>query len=117
MSPLNNLIGETNLSSLPRAERFAIYSEQLSNVRAALEWSFGPHGDDETATRLPPLLCSCFWNYHYIECQAWAERAMAPPWNFASKLFATQWKSLITTLALMHTEGNDQRVRTAFGAR
>ena len=40
------------LSALPRAERVAAYSGQLSNVRSALEWSFGPHGNDEIATRL-----------------------------------------------------------------
>jgi predicted ATPase len=40
------------LSAQPRAERVAVYSRQLSNVRSALEWSFGPHGNDEIATRL-----------------------------------------------------------------
>jgi predicted ATPase/DNA-binding winged helix-turn-helix (wHTH) protein len=40
------------LSALPRAERVAAYSWQLSNVRSALEWSFGSHGNDEIATRL-----------------------------------------------------------------
>src|SRR5260221_6182705 len=39
-------------SALPGAERVASYLDQLSNVRAALEWSFGPDGDDETPTRL-----------------------------------------------------------------
>jgi predicted ATPase len=40
------------LSVLPMAERIAAYSWQLSNVRSALEWSFGTHGNDEIATRL-----------------------------------------------------------------
>jgi predicted ATPase len=40
------------LSAQPRAERVAAYSWQLSNVRSALEWSFGSHGNDEIATRL-----------------------------------------------------------------
>jgi predicted ATPase len=34
------------LSALPRAERVAAYSWQLSNVRSALEWSFGSHAND-----------------------------------------------------------------------
>src|SRR5467141_197457 len=50
----------------------------LSNVRAALEWSFGPHGDDETATRLAAASMQLFLELSLlIECQAWAERAMA----------------------------------------
>src|ERR1700688_1045738 len=40
------------LSVQPRAERVAAYSWQLSNVRSALEWSFGSHGNDEIATKL-----------------------------------------------------------------
>jgi len=40
------------LSALPSAERVTAYSGQLSNVRSALEWSFGPNGNDEIATRL-----------------------------------------------------------------
>jgi predicted ATPase len=40
------------LSVLPLADRVAVQSSELGNVRAALEWSFGPNGDDEIATRL-----------------------------------------------------------------
>jgi predicted ATPase len=40
------------LSALPRADRVAAYSRQLSNVRSALEWSFGSQGNHEIATRL-----------------------------------------------------------------
>src|SRR6266446_5816492 len=40
------------LSGQPGAERVAAYSWQLGNVRSALEWSFGSHGNDEIATRL-----------------------------------------------------------------
>src|SRR5260370_28633115 len=35
------------LSAQPRVERGAACSLQLSNVRSAIEWSFGPHGNDE----------------------------------------------------------------------
>ena len=40
------------LLPLPQAERVASHSRQLSDVLAALEWSFGPRGDAEIATRL-----------------------------------------------------------------
>lgn len=35
---------------------------QLGNIRAALEWSFGPYGDDEIATRLAAASTSFFSN-------------------------------------------------------
>ncbi|HTF74488.1 MAG TPA: winged helix-turn-helix domain-containing protein, partial [Bradyrhizobium sp.] len=44
--------GKEMLSVQPIAERVAAYSWQLSNVRSALEWSFGSHGNDKIATRL-----------------------------------------------------------------
>jgi hypothetical protein len=104
-----------NLSSLPRAERFAIYSGQLNNVRAALEWSFGPHGDDETATRLAAASMQLFLELSLlIECQAWAERAMARLGNFHQNSRRAMEISASLPLALMHTEGNDQHVRASF---
>src|SRR5216684_2170394 len=106
-----------NLSSLPRAERFAIYSGQLSNVRAALEWSFGPRGDDETATRLAAASMQLFLELSLlIECQAWAERAMARLGNLHQNSRRAMEISASLPLALIHTEGNDQRVRTAFAS-
>src|SRR5712675_884098 len=106
-----------NLSSLPRAERFAIDSGQLSNVRAALEWSFGPHGDDETATRLAAASMQLFLELSLlIECQAWAERAMARLGNLHQNSRRAMEISASLSLALMHTEGNDQRIQTAFAS-
>ena len=68
----------TTLLALPRAERFTIYSRQLSNVRAALEWSFGLQGDEEVATRLAAASMPLFMELSLlIECQGWAERAIA----------------------------------------
>jgi predicted ATPase/DNA-binding winged helix-turn-helix (wHTH) protein len=40
------------LFALSKAESASAHSGQLGNIRAALEWSFGPNGDDEIATRL-----------------------------------------------------------------
>ena len=66
------------LSALPRAERVAAYSWQLSNVRAALEWTFGPHGNDEIATRLAAASTRLFMELALlIEWRTWAERALA----------------------------------------
>jgi len=101
--------------ALPRARRIAAYSDQLSNIRAALEWSFGPHGDDEIATRLAAASAQVFLELSLlIECQAWAERAIARLGNRNqnSRRAMEIYSSL--PLVLMHTEGNDQRVRSSF---
>jgi predicted ATPase len=50
----------------------------LGNVRAALEWSLGPRGDDEIATRLAAASTQLFLDLSLlIECRTWAERAIA----------------------------------------
>jgi predicted ATPase/DNA-binding winged helix-turn-helix (wHTH) protein len=65
------------LSVQPRAERVAAYSWQLSNVRSALEWSFGSHGKDEIATRLAAASTRLFMELALLtEWQVWAEQAM-----------------------------------------
>jgi predicted ATPase/DNA-binding winged helix-turn-helix (wHTH) protein len=66
------------LSAQPRAERVAAFSRQLSNVRSALEWSFGPHGNDEIATRLAVASTQPFMELSLLsEWQGWAEQAIA----------------------------------------
>jgi predicted ATPase/DNA-binding winged helix-turn-helix (wHTH) protein len=106
-----------NLSVLTKAERFTVYSGQLSNVRAALEWSFGPYGNDEAATRLAAASMQVFLELSLlIECQAWAERATARLGDPQRNSRRAMEISASLPLALMHTEGNDQRVQTAFAS-
>jgi predicted ATPase/DNA-binding winged helix-turn-helix (wHTH) protein len=103
------------LAGLSRAERVASYSSQLGNVRAALDWSFGTHGDDEIATRLAAASTQLFLELSLmIECQAWAERAIARlgDQHKNSRREMEIYASL--PLALMHTEGSNQRVREGF---
>jgi len=70
--------GKEMLSVQPIAERVAAYSWQLSNVRSALEWSFGSHGNDKIATRLVAASTRLFMELALlIEWQAWAEQAIA----------------------------------------
>jgi predicted ATPase/DNA-binding winged helix-turn-helix (wHTH) protein len=103
------------LLPLPQAERVAAHSRQLSDVRAALEWSFGTRGDAEIATRLAVPATQLFLELSLLtECQLWSERAIAllgsqhPDPRREMELCAT------LPFALMYTEGNNQRVRTAF---
>jgi predicted ATPase/DNA-binding winged helix-turn-helix (wHTH) protein len=66
------------LSAQPRTERVAAYSRQLSNVRSALEWSFGSHGNDDVATRLAVASTQPFMELSLLtEWQGWAEQAIA----------------------------------------
>jgi predicted ATPase/DNA-binding winged helix-turn-helix (wHTH) protein len=66
------------LSAESRAERVETYSWQLNNVRSALEWSFGSHGNDAIATRLAAASTRLFMELALlIEWQAWAEQAIA----------------------------------------
>lgn len=102
------------LSALPGAVRVAAYSDQLSSVRAALEWSFGPQGNAETATRLAAASMQMFLELSLlIERQAWAEHARASLGHPHRGSRQAMELSASIPLALMHTEGN-QRVRTAF---
>jgi predicted ATPase/DNA-binding winged helix-turn-helix (wHTH) protein len=70
--------GKEMLSAQPIAQRVAAYSWQLSNVRSALEWSFGSLGNDKIATRLLAASTRLFMELALlIEWQAWAEQAIA----------------------------------------
>src|SRR5580700_7521400 len=103
------------LATQATTERVAFYSNQLGSVRAALEWSFGPHGDDEIATRLAAASTKLFLELSLlIECQAWAERAIVRlgDQHKNSRREMEIYGSL--PLALMHTEGSNERVRDGF---
>jgi hypothetical protein len=65
-------------SALPKAERVAAYSRQLSNIRSALEWRFGSHGNAEIATKLAVSSTRLFVELALlIEWRPWAEGALA----------------------------------------
>jgi len=103
------------LSALPRVERVATYSRQLSNVRSALEWSFGPNGSDEVSTRLAAASMQLFLELSLlIECQAWAEQAMARLGDQHKNSRRELEICASLPLALMHTEGSNPCVRSAF---
>lgn len=101
--------------ALPRVKRIAAYSDQLNNIRAALEWSFGPHGDDEAVTQLAAASAQVFLELSLLtECQAWSERAIARLGNRNQYSRRAMEIHASLPLALMHTEGNDQHVRASF---
>jgi predicted ATPase/DNA-binding winged helix-turn-helix (wHTH) protein/tetratricopeptide (TPR) repeat protein len=91
------------------------HSGQLGNIRAALEWSFGPNGDDDIATGLAAASTQLFLELSLlIECRVWAERAIARlgDQHKNSRREMEIYASL--SLALMHSEGSSELVRKAF---
>jgi len=103
------------LLALLKAESASTHSGQLGNIRAALEWSFGPYGDDEIATRLAAASTQLFLELSLlIECRVWAERAIARlgDQHKNSRREMEIYASL--SLALMHSEGSGDLVRNAF---
>ncbi|HWO33225.1 MAG TPA: winged helix-turn-helix domain-containing protein, partial [Candidatus Acidoferrum sp.] len=106
------------LLALLKAEQGAAYpspSSRLGNIRAALEWSFGPNGDDEIATKLAAASTQLFLKLSLlVECRVWAERAIARlgDQHKNSRREMEIYASL--SLALMHSEGSSELVRKAF---
>jgi predicted ATPase/DNA-binding winged helix-turn-helix (wHTH) protein len=88
--------------------------DDLGNIRAALEWSFGPNGSDGAAIRTAAAASQLFLAKSlFVECRGWMERAidrLAPgsdPRN-QMEIHAS------LALSLMFTAGNSERVRKAF---
>ncbi|WP_284260314.1 ATP-binding protein [Bradyrhizobium iriomotense] len=88
--------------------------DYLGNVRAALEWSFGPNGNDRTSLRLAAAAAQLFVAMSLLpECRHWMERAtdrMTPDCDQREQMEI----HASLALSLMFTEGNSQQVRDAF---
>jgi predicted ATPase len=88
----------------------------LGNLRAALEWSFGPAGNDRIALRLAAASAPLFLAMSLLlECRSWMERAIG---RMTADCDARQQMEVHASLALslMFTEGNSERVRDAFNS-
>jgi tetratricopeptide (TPR) repeat protein len=88
--------------------------DYLGNVRAALEWSFGPNGCDRSALRLAAAAAQLFLSMSlFLECRNWMEKAI----NRITSDCDPQYKVEIYASfawSLMFTEGKSKRVRDAF---
>jgi predicted ATPase/DNA-binding winged helix-turn-helix (wHTH) protein len=88
--------------------------DYLGNVRAALEWSFGPNGCDRTALRLAAAAARLLLSMSlYLECRNWMEKAIN---RITSDCNPQHQIEIHASFAwsLMFTEGNSKRVRDAF---
>jgi predicted ATPase/DNA-binding winged helix-turn-helix (wHTH) protein len=88
--------------------------DDLGNIRAALEWSFGPNGDHRKAIRLAAAASQLLVAMSLLlECRAWMEKAidlMTPDCDPRHQMKI----QAALALSLMYTEGNSERVREAF---
>jgi predicted ATPase/DNA-binding winged helix-turn-helix (wHTH) protein len=106
-----------NLFDLERAETPAgALPDYLGNIRAALEWSFGPDGNDNTAIRTAAAAAQLFLAMSlFVECRGWMERAID---RMAADCDPRDQMEIYSSLALsmMFTTGNSERVRDAFNS-
>jgi predicted ATPase len=64
--------------TLSSAAERALHLGDLANVRSALDWCFGPHGDIEIGIGLAAAAAPVFWVKSLRgECHRWSERAIA----------------------------------------
>src|SRR5882757_6378759 len=88
--------------------------DYLGNIRAALEWSFGPNGNDRTAIRLAAAASQLLLTMSLLlECRNWMERAidrMTPDCDPRDQMEI----HASLALSMMFTTGNSERVREAF---
>jgi predicted ATPase len=90
--------------------------DYLGNIRAALEWSFGSSGNDNTATRMAAAAAQLFLAMSFfVECRGWMERAID---RMAADCDSRDQMEIHASLALsmMFTTGNSETVRDAFNA-
>jgi predicted ATPase/DNA-binding winged helix-turn-helix (wHTH) protein len=86
----------------------------LGDIRAALEWSFGPDGSDGVAIRMAAVASQLFLAKSlFVECRDWMERAID---RMAADCDPRDQMEIHASLALslMFTAGNSERVRDAF---
>src|SRR5216684_2260934 len=106
-----------NLFDLESTEAAAnAVRDYLGNIRAALEWSFGPNGNNRTAIRLAAAASQLLLAMSLLlECRKWMERAID---RMAADCDPRDQMEILASLALslMFTAGNSERVREAFNA-
>ncbi|HTF73930.1 MAG TPA: winged helix-turn-helix domain-containing protein [Bradyrhizobium sp.] len=90
--------------------------DDLGNIRAALEWSFGPNGDDLKAIRLAAAASQLLLTMSLLlECRTWMEKAIDRMTPDCDPRHQMKIQAALA-LSLMYTEGNSERVREAFHA-
>jgi predicted ATPase/DNA-binding winged helix-turn-helix (wHTH) protein len=108
----SNPVDLFDLESMEAAANAA--RDYLKNIRAALEWSFGPNGDDPTAIRLAAAASQLLLAMSLLlECRTWMENAIDRMTPDCDPRHQMKIQAALA-LSLMYTEGNSERVREAF---
>jgi predicted ATPase/DNA-binding winged helix-turn-helix (wHTH) protein len=101
-------------SRLSKPQVAAVHREHVSNVRAALEWSFSTEGDLDLGTALAAASAPLFLETSLLnECRVWMERSVAArdavPWDPCREMEI----QAALALSIMFTEGDCEEVRAA----
>jgi tetratricopeptide (TPR) repeat protein len=100
---------------LSKAERVHLFSEHLGNIRAALEWSFSPRGENSVAVALAAGSALVFIDLSLLtECRSWCQRAAAAIDDDTRGTPQEAEVQAALGLTLMFTQGNGEEVRKAF---
>jgi predicted ATPase/DNA-binding winged helix-turn-helix (wHTH) protein len=104
-----------NLFDLEFTEAAAIAArDDLGNIRAALEWSFGPNGNGLKAIRLAAAASQLLLAMSLLlECRTWMEKAIDRITPDCDPRHQMKIQAALA-LSLMYTAGNSERVREAF---
>jgi predicted ATPase/DNA-binding winged helix-turn-helix (wHTH) protein len=96
------------------AKGIAARGEHLGNVRAALEWSFSPHGDAQIGIALAAASAPLFVEMSLLtECHRWSERAVAALDDADRGSRREMELQAALGLSLMFTRGNSDQVRSS----
>lgn len=99
-------------SSLMSGTERAPYFAAVSNVRAALEWCFGPNGDLQTGVGLAAAAAPVFLAMSLLpECHHWSQRALAAG-QTTSKSEEMHLRAGLG-IASMHLYGENEHARAA----
>ncbi|WP_234682053.1 ATP-binding protein [Bradyrhizobium monzae] len=104
----------TKWATVPSADERAIHFSALHNVRAALDWCFGPTGDVSIGIALAAAAAPIFLAMSLLtECRRWSERALAAI-DSASRGSAEEMHlQAALGLTLMFTRGGSEAARNA----
>ena len=94
-----------------QAKSFAVFADQLGNVRTALEWCFAEHGDGVLGVALAAASAPLFLEMSLLtECHRWTERAVAVLDDANRGTRREMDLHAALGLSLMFTRGNSEQV-------
>src|SRR5260370_1032546 len=99
---------------LSAAEGPAVHREHVSNIRAALEWTFSAQGDLDLGTALAAASAPLFLEISLLsECRVWMERSIAGGDAAGGAGRGERETRAALALSLIFTEGDWGEVRAA----